>query len=82
MLINLVILFTTNLEVKFLINKVRIYLNFGYISNIVENLVNNNQLNSNDPQVMIAKIVNLFLQQSQAIDNPYKVSPINTIKAI
>ena len=56
-------------------------MNVGYISNIVENIVNNEQLNSNDPNVMTAKIVNLFLQQSQAINNPFKIPPITTIRA-
>lgn len=60
---------------------IKLNLNIEYLSTILENLVNNENLNFGDPQVLIAKIVNLFLQQSASIDNPFKLPSSSTIQA-
>ena len=52
-----------------------------YLSTIIENLVYNDNLNSGDPLILIAKTFSLFLQQSGAIDNPFKLPPIQTISS-
>ena len=67
----------------FVFSKFGIKFNFNmqYLSTIIENLVNNDNLNSGDPQILIAKTVSLFLQQSGAIDNPFKLPPIQTISS-
>jgi len=67
----------------FIVNKFGIKLNFNiqYLSTLIENLVNNEQINSGDPQVLISKVVNLFLEQTASIDNPLKLRSFNTIQA-
>jgi hypothetical protein len=55
--------------------------NIQYLSTLLENLVNNDQLNSGDPNVLISKVVNLLLQQSATIDNPFKLGNIPKITA-
>jgi len=67
----------------FILNRFGIKLNFNiqYLSTLVENLVNNEKINSGDPQVLISKVINLFLEQTASIDNPLKLPSFNTIQA-